>query len=125
MNSKAKKMLVALSAFQVSSSALVSEAQAMDIRNGVVKVSKSQVCKIEKFLVVKALTDIKDNKKYSNNPQVVKDDTIETIIKKVNHQYTDINEVLSKGLNSEGYYDEYPHKLSDYFSSGGCTQSWE
>ena len=123
MNSKTKNILVAISAFQVLSNFAINDAQAMEIVNGTVKVGTRQICKLEKFQAFKAIEDIKNNSKYSNNIQVQTDDDLQTILKKLNHQYSDANEILANGLNAQGYYDEYPHKLADYFSSGGCTET--
>jgi hypothetical protein len=116
-------MLMALSAFQVTATSMSSDAHAMDVRNGKVVIGHNGVtCDLGGFLVSKATKDIAGSKKYSNNAQVVDTDTVAIIVKKLNHRFSDFNKIISTGLDAPGYYDQYPHKLPDYFASGSCTK---
>jgi|GEM_PF-5085101 len=120
MKNKTRNMLVALSAFQVAGASMAPEAHAMSIRSGHVNIGHNGVsCSLDHFLVSKAIKDINGNK-YTKNVKVTDTDTVAMILKKLNHQFTDMNTVLSKGLNAPGYYDEYPHKLPNYFANNTC-----
>ena len=117
MNNKGKNMLIALSAFQLASTALSGTADAMTIKDGKVSVGDSVSCEITGLLMKNVMDDIVAQHKYSKNAQIIHSDTVATILKKLNHQYEDAK---TAKLDSKGYYDEYPEKLPDYFATGSC-----
>jgi hypothetical protein len=118
MNRNTLHMLKALSAFQVVSVLSPVDAEAMEAGAG--KVSVGQVtCDLGGFLATKAANGINGNR-HTNNSKVVETDSVVTILHKLNHQFEDVNKVVVRGLMSRGYYDDYPHKLPDFFAPGSC-----
>ena len=120
MKRSTTKMLKALSVFQVFAVANPMDAEAMVAGNGRVQVG-SISCDLGGFKAFQAASMINGNR-HTNNSRVLEADTVTTILHKLNHQFEDINAVLSRGLLSPGYYDQYPHKLPDFFAVGSCTR---
>lgn len=136
MNNK-QQLLLALSTFQISSTVASSDAHAMKIENGNVIVelegyysgdpnsvgrdTEQVICEL-KGLILPSILSIIERSKRKNAPKVAPNDTLEVILKKFNHIYSSSKDKVN--LDAPGYYDEYPHKLPDYFAKDSCKSKF-